>query len=1251
MEDELRELYEALEERERNIDELEAVLTNLEGENDKQQDELDDKTQEVQELQNLIKQLRLDNSNLLEDKKLLADQVSSQKSQLDAQKNLLAASVKASEDTKKIQKDGNQNLYRLEVENQRLRDAIIQIEENDDILVNEIETLVRQKSEFQQSSEDLAAKCDLLHAELDEKTRTIIRLQSEKESALCDETKRDEDYRKTLDDWQRKDAANMLENTRLRTELEDERAKHKESALVKENDAFRRELAHVRQENQRLHSIYDLCLVDKNQAERDLDEAIQALNQSKRDAKEQTTSALLKSKSDVTEANAKSDKALANLDSVTKRCLDAEEKLENLRTQLRCSDERNALYEKSNGLTEVVRLQKQLEADVRRRDYDLKQIKKTLGVELERRRALTKACDWLKEKAGLEPDFSFDDDEMRMALEREDSRLQSENAELSRQIESLEVERTMLLRQLRERAIDLGEKGARFLGMDTEHVAQVMEFASNLRRGAVELPLNDRSKELLAEIASLKSEIEMGKVTIARLERELASGSKSDSSESTVLKQILETITAENRILRNDVAVLKAGGPIDPKSSVLTPSMRQRAKEVLGEELVAMPASAEVQIICVLNAYDNLAHEHTLAKGRIIELSKLESALTNVTHERDALSAQVRKLEESSAAGVQSKAVTQNAAKFDEKNMQETEMSSIHQQLIEAQPQTVDGTGEIVKSVFVTQAEMLTMRNALEQTKQTISRYTSDIKTLRIAVLAAQENGTNYAKAKKQILCLNDIIREKSRLYDALAARQEGNQRLIDGKRDKRHRVRSADNDDRDHKSDRSISTCSIDSSGMSGRSSPTVNQSMHKRLEESLRIISEKENMIREQAQKIVEFTQKLLQTDEAYQNLTKENEKMKTDISTLVIRASEADTAMKGMAAYQLKCSEMTDALDKVTREVKDLHDKAQQIGSEVAEKDARIKDLLAMEVRSKSILNVARQGRARSEDVVKACNKEIASLKKALEDMTVQMNNLKAEKIAATNEKLKMSQKVRESTLKLKGLTENENSKVVDELSKRVDVLNKTVSGLASQNSSLRIELAEAKQKMKVESESTATATTAATTRNSISRERSQALEEKVKLLEKSLAEEKRRYSATTDNSSMLERYQKRIVELEKVLEQQQSMTGRNNSSDNSNDDSQRVLLAEQVLSLKSENKSLQQKIEEMNSRIKEMTMSKSDEKSNHSVEAQLMTRLKAENEVLKKENERLSRIDHLDLFEEIEDLKTKYNDAICQINNLT
>jgi uncharacterized coiled-coil protein SlyX len=119
MEEEIRELYETLEERERNIDELETVLTNLEEENDKQQDELNARTKELQELQFAVKQLRQDNDGLLEEKSLLVETVNTQKYQLDEQKNILAVSAKSSEEAKKIHKDGNQHLYRLEVENQR----------------------------------------------------------------------------------------------------------------------------------------------------------------------------------------------------------------------------------------------------------------------------------------------------------------------------------------------------------------------------------------------------------------------------------------------------------------------------------------------------------------------------------------------------------------------------------------------------------------------------------------------------------------------------------------------------------------------------------------------------------------------------------------------------------------------------------------------------------------------------------------------------------------------------------------------------------------------------------------------------------------------------------------------------------------------------------------------------------------------------------------------------------------------------
>lgn len=68
----------------------------------------------------------------------------------------------------------------------------------------------------------------------------------------------------------------------------------------------------------------------------------------------------------------------------------------------------------------------------------MKRLNQSLGVEKERCRELTKVRDWLKDKANLGPDFTFDDPEMKSALECNDYMLQSENAELSRQIESLE---------------------------------------------------------------------------------------------------------------------------------------------------------------------------------------------------------------------------------------------------------------------------------------------------------------------------------------------------------------------------------------------------------------------------------------------------------------------------------------------------------------------------------------------------------------------------------------------------------------------------------------------------------------------------------------------------------------------------------------------------------------------------------------------------------------------------------------------
>ncbi len=324
------------------------------------------------------------------------------------------------------------------------------------------------------------------------------------------------------------------------------------------------------------------------------------------------------------------------------------------------------------------------------------------------------------------------------------------------------------------------------------------------------------------------------------------------------------------------------------------------------------------------------------------------------------------------------------------------------------------------------------------------------------------------------------------------------------------------------------------------------------------------------------------------------------------------EAESAVNGINVYQRKSDEAQELLAKAKEEVESSKKKVSTLLKEREKQDAKIKYLVATETRTKTILSVTRQGKARIEVNLKAATEEVASLKESLEKMGAQMNTLKAEKIEAQNEKLKLSKKARVSATKLKDLADEcnrkENSKVVEDLTKRVEVLNKTVSGLATQNSSLRCELAACKAKRKAEDE--AAATHLPPSRGSVSRERPtsslraksleeqvKSLEEQVKTLGKSHAEEKSIHAS--DMSSMEERYQKQIHELEKAMQYAKTTPARKSSE---SDDSSR----EQVVSLTNENNALKQRI-----------------KASSDAEAQLR-HLKTENDALRKENERLSQV---------------------------
>ena len=428
-------MYDALDERDRHIDQLEEEFTQLEKDADKQEDELIAYRDKIAELRVVVKELRVDNDTHQQERLRLEEQTNTYKSQLDTQRNTLATAAQTADDAKKFQRDSKQQIHRVEIENQRLITTIFEIEENEDILVNEIDTLAAEKTHYQSETEELAAKCDFLHAEIDEKARLHCQYLHEKETAENTLAAKSEQYQRELDNYQQKDEASKLEIARLLNELEQSRAKEREHAYVKQNESFKRELIHVRRENTNLHKLYDHCLQDKNHAEEDLDGAIQALNHTKRKSKEESASAVRKERVAATEANVRLERVTVKLEGAAKRCHDAKGQLNELRAQLEQSESRNAEYYEKHGLTDAIRHQKQLEADIRRRDHDLKCVTHKLGVEMDKNRCLSKACEWLQQKADV---GQVNDEEIKQALVREDSILQSTNAELTRQIEAIE---------------------------------------------------------------------------------------------------------------------------------------------------------------------------------------------------------------------------------------------------------------------------------------------------------------------------------------------------------------------------------------------------------------------------------------------------------------------------------------------------------------------------------------------------------------------------------------------------------------------------------------------------------------------------------------------------------------------------------------------------------------------------------------------------------------------------------------------
>ena len=439
-EEEIRELYAALDERDQHIANLEAdkvVVLDLQEENERVTAEVENHREElirsrdtISELQTQLKHLREDHVELVQSKQQLEEEASAHKSHVDSLRSQLTQHAKASEDIKRLRKDGNQQLQSLELENQRLRGTIHEIEENEEILVSEIDALVQEKSEYQESANILSAKCDSLYQKIDEQTRVQTELLNEKNKLDLEISA----YSKSEAVWKKRDADCRLEIAKLKEELESERRKNHNE----EYEAGRMELAKLKHEHHRLLASYQQCIKGKNQAEVDVDSAIHALNESKANVKEEVAFAVRKEREASAELKRQLKRAEDKEKSLIARCHDLEEQVSDIHNQLENSEQRNSKYEENHGLSEAVRHQKKLETDLRRRDYDIKHLNKKLSLEIEHRRVLSKAVELLKEKASLGADFEFDDEEIEAALLLEDNKYKCENAELMRQVDALE---------------------------------------------------------------------------------------------------------------------------------------------------------------------------------------------------------------------------------------------------------------------------------------------------------------------------------------------------------------------------------------------------------------------------------------------------------------------------------------------------------------------------------------------------------------------------------------------------------------------------------------------------------------------------------------------------------------------------------------------------------------------------------------------------------------------------------------------
>ena len=134
----------------------------------------------ISDLQSQLNHARLEIENIKKDKLTLEEQIKRQHVHLSRQREKVSEAEKIAEEAKLGKSIKSKEQYLLELENQTFRDAVQELEENEEELVREIEKISNEHYALENKHRETCREKTNIQISLDEKAKDMLNLDREK---------------------------------------------------------------------------------------------------------------------------------------------------------------------------------------------------------------------------------------------------------------------------------------------------------------------------------------------------------------------------------------------------------------------------------------------------------------------------------------------------------------------------------------------------------------------------------------------------------------------------------------------------------------------------------------------------------------------------------------------------------------------------------------------------------------------------------------------------------------------------------------------------------------------------------------------------------------------------------------------------------------------------------------------------------------------------------------------------------------